>query len=154
MFGLSHLFASIGGFVNLIAGVSAITLFEFCFFFFVKVFYRLNKVEADHPKLGSSSLFTKFIESYFKSTTVHGMSLFTEGKLFWFVDQKEKKLNLKKTSRQVAVSRCSGLLNHFLYSNHQRFLRQNGQESDSVQDRRANVESQRGESNTFPLFDL
>jgi Amiloride-sensitive sodium channel len=90
LFSLSHLFASVGGFMSLIAGVTVITLFEFLYFFVIKNFTRkTSKVLIVSPINGaetSRNVLIEFIKSYSESSTVHGLSHFGQGKVFWFVE--------------------------------------------------------------------
>jgi hypothetical protein len=86
MFGLSHLIASVSGFLSLMAGATIITLFEIFYFFFVKILCKTTtSVESVSRNQRSQNIFSELLRNYSESSTVHGLSLLSEGKLFWFV---------------------------------------------------------------------
>lgn len=84
IFGTSELLASIGGFLNLIGGISVISMFEIFFFFGCrKMKRRMNKVETGVvavPKTENS--FLLFVKTYCKLSSIHGMHQAIEGKAF------------------------------------------------------------------------
>jgi hypothetical protein len=88
MFGTSHLLASIGGFLSLIAGASLISLFELFYFFGLKNLKRKkanrisNEPDTVNVEKPTNILYT-FIENHLKFSTIHGMDNLSEGKVFW-----------------------------------------------------------------------
>lgn len=85
MFGTSHLLASVGGFLSLIAGVSVISLFEIFYFLGCKKL-KSNKVSDDNQQTEvkkSKNSLLEFSKKHCNFSTIHGMGNTSEGKVFW-----------------------------------------------------------------------